>query len=379
MSRIKLVFVVTFFLLSAMPAAQWATGFVDISALEEKRLPAAPPDLSAILLHGDGRISATINKWFDDRYGFRALLIRLKNQLDYWAFRHSDKLFIGRGGWLYMPPDFDAAISAERAGDASAKKIQQQYFKLVGYLAKRGIRLIVIGNPIKETIYPQYLPRNIPTLPHESRYQKLRTWLKSRSEFDFIDGNDILANCRHWRTFHLLDIHMTFPGGVCFAEALIAQLAKDEGRPASPWDHAFSYSAHSSTAGGEADFLALLFRPSQPVLVPDRVFGGDNDSSFSPDPFGVFEWIYHAPSGAGANLLPPTVMFGDSFLDHYRPAGIQSYLSAAYRARNNDQNLSTVLTHLPDGTRYFVFEFLEQWVNAIGDYKIPERGGVSTQ
>jgi hypothetical protein len=72
-------------------------------------------------------------------------------------------------------------------------------------------------------------------------------------------------------------------------------------------------------------------------------------------------------------------MFGDSFLDHYRPAGTQSYLSAAYRARNNDQNLSTVLTHLPDGTRYFVFEFLEQWVNAIGDYKIPERGGVGTQ
>jgi hypothetical protein len=379
MSRIKLVFVVTFFFLSVMPAAQWATGFVDISALEEKRLPAAPPDLSAILLHGDGRTSAAINKWFDDRYGFRALLIRLKNQLDYWAFRHSDKIFIGGDGWLYMPPDFDAAISAERAGDAAAEKVQQQYLKLVGYLAGRGIRLIIIGNPIKESIYPQYLPSNIPTLPHESRYQKLRTWLKSRSEFDFIDGNEILANCRHWRTFHLIDIHMTFPGGVCFAQALIAQLAEDEGRPVSPWNHSFNYTELSSTAGGEADFLALLFPISQPTLRPNHVFGDDNDPSFSPDSSGVFEWIYHAPVGAGANLLPPIVMFGDSFLDHYRPAGIQSYLTAAYRARNDDQNLSTVLTHLPEGTRYFVFEFLEQWVNAIGDYKIPERGGVSTQ
>lgn len=379
MSRIKLVFVVAFFLLSVLPAAQWATGIVDISALEEKRLLAAPPNFSTILLHGDGRISAAINKWFDDRCGFRALLIRLKNQIDYWAFRHSDKIFIGSDGWLYLPLDFDAAISAERAGDAGAEKVQQQYFKLAGYLAGRGVRLVVIGNPIKETIYPQYLPGNIPILPHESRYQKLRIWLKSRSEFDFIDGNNILANCRHWRTFHLIDIHMTFPGGACLAKALIAQLAEDEGRPASPWDHSFSYTEQSSTAGGEADFLALLFPISQPTLRPVHAFGGDNDPSFSPDPSGVFEWIYHAPAGAGSNLLPPIVLFGDSFLDHYRPAGIQSYLSAAYRARNNDQNLSTVLTHLPNGTRYFVFEFLEQWVNAIGDYKIPDRGGVATQ
>jgi SGNH hydrolase-like domain, acetyltransferase AlgX len=377
MSRIKLAFVAIFFTLSLLPVAQWATGFANISALEEKRLLAPPPDFPATLLNGDGRLSAAINQWFDDRYGFRALLIRLKNQLDYWTFRHSDKIVIGSDGWLYLPEDFDAEINAERAGDGAAEQVHQQYFKLVGYLAVAGIRLIVIGNPVKESIYPQYLPGNIPTLPAYSRYQRLRIWLKSRNEFDFIDGNDVLANCREWRTFHLIDIHMTFPGGVCFAKALIAQLAKDEGLAASPWDHSFSYSERSSTDGGEADFMALLFPISQPVLDPNRIFGGNNDPSFSLDPSGVFEWTYHAPSGAGTNLLPPVVMFGDSFLDHYRTAGIQSYLSAAYRARNNDQNLLPVLTNLPSGTRYFVFQFLEPWTNAIGQYKIPERRGLA--
>ena len=379
MSRIKIAFVATFFTLSLLPVAQWATGLVDISALEEKRRLAPPPDLPATLLNGDGRLSASINQWFDDRYGFRALLIRIKNQLDYWAFRHSDKIIIGRDGWLYLPEDFDARIRAERAGDAAAEHVHQWYLKLVGYLARRGIRLIVIGNPIKETIYPQYLPGNIPRLPEDSRYQKLRAWLKSRGEFDFIDGNEVLAHCRQWRTFNLIDIHMTFPGGVCFAKALIARIAEDEGRPGSPWDHAFSYTEGSSTDGGEADFLALLFPIPQPTLDPDHVFGDTDDRSFSPDPSGVFEWIYRAPSGAGTDLLPPVVMFGDSFLDHYRAAGTQSYLSATYRARNNDRNLSAVLTHLPDGTRYFVFQFLELWVNAIGGYKIPEPGDVATQ
>jgi hypothetical protein len=379
MSRIKLAFVATFFTLSLLPVAQWAIGFVDISALEEKRLLAPQPNFQATLLNGDGRLSAAINQWFDDRYGFRALLIRLKNQLDYWAFRHSDKIIIGRDGWLYLPHVFIDEINAERAGEAAAERAQQQYLKLARYLAEAGIRLIVIANPIKESVYPEYLPRNIPTVPRNSRYQRMRAWLNSRSEFDFVDGNEVLAKCRQWRTFNLIDMHMTFPGGVCFAKALIAQIARDEGRPVSPWDHSFSYTELSSIYGGEADFLALLFPISQPALDPDHVFGDNNDYSFSPDPSGVFEWIYHAPSGAGANLLPPVVMFGDSFLDHYRTAGIQSYLSAAYRARNNDQNLSNVLTHLPDGTHYFVFQFLEPWTNAIGQYEIPERRGLARQ
>ena len=112
----------------------------------------------------------------------------------------------------------------------------------------------------------------------------------------------------------------------------------------------------------------------QPAFDPDPVYGREQNPSFSPDPSGIFEWIYHAPSGTGANLLPPVVMFGNSFLDHYVTAGIQSYLSAVYRARNNDKNLSTVLTNLPDGTRYFVYNFLEPRTNAIGQYEIPERG-----
>jgi hypothetical protein len=371
MSRIKLVFVAMFFTLSILPVLQWTTGIFDISSLEEKRQLAPLPSIATAVLHGDGRLSNAINKWFDDRYGFRALLVRLKNQLDYWAFRHSDKIFIGSDGWLYLPGFFSATIAAQRAGDAGAEDVHQHYVELARYLSGRGIRLIVISNPDKESTYPQYLPANVPYIPADNRYQQLRVWLKSRRELDYIDGQDILEQCGSLRAFHLIDIHMTFAAGVCFAKAMIDQIARDEGRPHSPWDHTFTYSKDVSDQGGQADFLSLLVPVWQPVDVPDHTYLDLGDPAFSTDPRGIFEWIYHAPEDKAAGLLPAVVMYGNSFLDHYRGAGIQTYLAAVYRARDQQAHLATVLKHLPPETRYFVFQFLEPWVNAVSTDAIP--------
>jgi hypothetical protein len=165
---------------------------------------------------------------------------------------------------------------------------------------------------------------------------------------------------------------MSLPGGVCFAKALIAQIAEDEGQPASPWDHTFSYTEYKSFAGGQANFLALLVPVSQPALLPDHIYGEDNDPLFTTDPAGIFQWVYHSPSGSNADLLPPIVLYGDSFLDHYRNAGIETYLSAEYRAWPSI-NLISVLKNLPPGTRYFVFEFVEPLLNDIAMYNIPGR------
>src|ERR1700722_2384601 len=99
MRLIRIVFLNLFFVLAAAPVVEWASGVIDVSALEEKRTLAKLPDLKMIIFEGDGRLSKEINRWFDDHYGFRPLFVRLKNQLDYWAFRHSDKIFLGHNGW----------------------------------------------------------------------------------------------------------------------------------------------------------------------------------------------------------------------------------------------------------------------------------------
>jgi alginate O-acetyltransferase complex protein AlgJ len=371
MRSAKHLFVGFFFALSVFPAAQWAFGIVDYSALQEKRPPAPVPDVVVKILHGDGRLAVEINRWFDDRYGFRPLLVRLKNQLDYWLFRHSNKIFIGSDGWLYQPGFFDAEIEAERAGDAEAERVHQAYLYLAQYLADRNIRFVVINNPDKETIYPQYLPKFVPDLPKNSRYQRMRSWLKSRSELIYIDGEDVLQHdCPGYSTFYKLDIHMTFPGGVCFAREFVTRIAKAEGRDVSPWNHTFTYTRYTSQDGGQSDFLALLVPVTQQIEAPDSMFGVD-DPAFSSDPSGIFDWVYRAPAAERADRLPAVVLFGDSFLHLYRAAGFFTYFADVYHAENEDTNLATVVGNLPAETRYFVFQFLEPSVNSISFYKMP--------
>jgi alginate O-acetyltransferase complex protein AlgJ len=376
MRGLKIAYVATFFALTALPVMQWSMSLIDISALDEKRRPAGPPDVLGKLLHGDGRLSTDINAWFDDRYGFRSLLVRLKNQLDYWLFDYSEKIFIGRDGWLYQPAYFLLAIEAERAGEAQARIVRARYLALARHLSERGIRLVIVSNPDKETIYPQYLPADAPIIPRDNSFARLRSFLKSRPEWLYLDGKDLLRQgCPGHELFLKYDLHMSFPGGLCFARELVARIAAAEGRPSSPWSHDLDFASTLSSEGGQASFMSLL-RPLAPVKVeyPERFIDEKDpaaEGSFADAPPRPFEWIYRARPEYRHDKLPGLVLYGDSFLDYYRPAGMYLYFTDVSRVREDGRNLLETLQQLPDGTRYFVYQFLEPYGNFIIGRDLP--------
>ncbi|MGH2198802.1 hypothetical protein ACQ1Z2_14755, partial [Enterococcus faecalis] len=63
------------------------------------------PDLSKGIEH----FPRLANEWFNDHFGLRALLIKLKTQIDFSVFGTSDKVVVGRNGWLF----YRAVISKE--------------------------------------------------------------------------------------------------------------------------------------------------------------------------------------------------------------------------------------------------------------------------
>src|SRR5580704_19261281 len=71
-----------------------------VAPLGERRAARPLPPLQ-LLFGTNGDFAAALNKWFDDRTGFRDLFIRAKNQIDYTLFDTSKKAWIGSDGWLF--------------------------------------------------------------------------------------------------------------------------------------------------------------------------------------------------------------------------------------------------------------------------------------
>jgi hypothetical protein len=344
-----------------LPPLHMVFPIAHIRPLEEKRRLAPFPDIIGKYLHGDGRVSTAINQWFDDHLGFRPLLVRVKHQIDYSLFAYSDKVLIGRDGWLYDPSFLDAVIRNERGGEAQAKRIEDRFIALARFLAQRQIRLVILSNPMKETIYPQFLPFDAPHIPANTEFQKLRLFLRGRTDWIYIDGQEALPACGDYRFFHLMDIHMTPQGTYCYAKLVVDRIAAAEHRD-SPWNGQFEFRPEISSAGGLADYLSVLSSPSAVAYVPSKMYDTEHspvEGYFESDLPPGYRWIYHTREPYRNGKLPRTVQFGNSFSDHFLSAGMFLYFDDLYSARGTGEELDLVLPSLPPGTRYFVYQFFE--------------------
>lgn len=361
MHSAKAGFVAAFITLLLLPPLETLFPLVHVHALEEKRRLADFPNIADKYLHGDGRVSNEINAWFDDHIGFRPLLVRLKHQIDCSIFGYSDKVLIGRDGWLFAPDYLRRVVQDERGGEANLQDIESRFVALAKFLAARQIRLVILANPMKETIYPQFLPLSAPHIPATTEFQKLRNFLQQRHDWIYVDGQGELPKCGHYRLFWKHDIHMNPPGPYCLAKVLVDRIAADQ-QESSPWAEHFTFKRYRSYEGDLNDFLAVLWEPSENSYIPDKEYTTDQpppQGYFEPTTPAGFRWIYHTREPFRSDKLPTTVLFGNSFSDRFVSAGIFLYFKDFYRGWGTGKELDLVLPNLPPHTRYFIFQFFE--------------------
>src|ERR1700688_3910444 len=178
-----------------------------VAPLEERRALNPLPPLR-LITGTNGDFAAGLNKWFDDRVGFRDLFIRAKNQIDYTLFDTSKKVWIGSDGWLFdrYPAGFDL-------DDAQLAIWEKGFVTFAHLLGDRDIHLIVVGYPDKSALYPEMAPQRMPQLwTSDSNYGRLRQFLANRSEFTFIDAEAIMKREKSHSSENLYnkaDMHVT--------------------------------------------------------------------------------------------------------------------------------------------------------------------------
>jgi hypothetical protein len=353
-----------------------ATHLVREPLVEERRQPQPIPRFWSRLAGLDTSLSTDVNRWFDDRYGFRSTLIRLHNEVDYQVFDTSVKVIIGRRGWLFEKDILDDVV-ANAHDPVLEGRILETLRGLRDCLAQRGVKLVVVLNPTKSSIYPQFLPVRLPLDPPPRLSRRLAAALGHEPGFTVIDGERILAPHDDEVLFYQTDLHMNLRGSSYVYRDMVVQIARITGRPA-PNLAPETWSTDNWDGGSEARFLAKLLRLANTrYLTPSgrAAFKSDDNGDFESnvgsagidDPPGLplFDVIFKNKRPA-ATLLPPMMLFGTSFSDEFFGLTYNDVFAAVYQAHSNvPERIGPLLRQLPGDVQVFVLEFPEPYLSLI--------------
>lgn len=376
MQSVKLTFIGTLAALILLTSVQSFLPFLPMPPLQEFRKPAPPPDVIDTIINGDGRLASGINAWFDDRVGFRSILTRTANEIDYSLFGYSKKILIGKDGWLFDRSIVGTIINQARQGNDLEVELAK-LDEVVEFLKRRDIRLIIISTSAKETLYGDLLPAHSPRRPTITKLQIYRTALKARNGRDwlYIDSDDILKAAQpdeppaYFRT----DPHLTAFSNYLVARTLVNEIAKMEGTDWR-WNPGLQLFPEKVDYGSDLRFLSVFSDVSEVALFPKL------EAHYSPDrpppgeffvkpPPRPFELFFH--NRTDRPKLPSIVLFGSSFLDWMVTLGVYSNFKDVYRMRGKSEAIGTALEAIPPGTRYFVYQFWEPDIDKLQQARIP--------
>jgi hypothetical protein len=345
--------------------------------IDEHRLPKPFPGLHA-LARGDGTFAKELNSWFDERVGFRDVLIRAKNQIDYSLFATAQKTYVGGNGWLYTKADFTAI---EHQSPVQLAAIESHFTALADNLVRKGIRLVVVAYADKSRTYPEWAPSSMPMLKPGGNYDELRKFLAGNPAFNFIDAGEIINEQLEKtpeRLFAKTDMHPTVVAQAPVISKIVERIASLEGRTDIRFKLPGPLMHITLTEGGETRFLPLLV-PVVETDYPTIASGGEAIGSKQPDgvwtvPGGfhadrrdqgvgrAFDWEFRSNPELCRERLPGTVLFGNSFSDLYWSLGMHHSFCFIRRARDPMARFKLFYQTMPADTKYMIFEFTSFWL-----------------
>ena len=203
-------------------------------------LPSSPlngyvvePSKPVFTLQGwfSGEWQEEYSKYRDSKIGFRPWFIRVKNQIDYTAFRNtSSNVVIGKDDWLYELPYINAWKGKDFIGQDSLDAIMDKISCVVNYLKLQHIDIIILIAPNKALILPMYLPVKYANEPSTlSNYAYFTKGLTNRN-IPHIDYTPFMI--RHLQKNSTLPVygkygvHWTYYAGTLAVDSLLRFMEK---------------------------------------------------------------------------------------------------------------------------------------------------------
>lgn len=360
-NAIKATMLICFGVLLALPGLQMAFPFVTEAPVQEyRKLAERPEDLPLVDTHAFKNVRRAFENWFNDHLGFRATLLRLGNEVRLHLFKTNDLVYVGSDDWLFYKTFYTGAWAASQPSlDQHAVGVAERWRRLNEWFARRGIHLIVVDIPLKHFIYSEHLPPEVVPIEKPTRWDRFRAFMDANG-IDRLDVEPILRSGKQqYQVYQKTDLHWSIYGGCDTARALVNKISRLEYGRDMQWRHDYKWQPGPlEDTGTEARAIPLLRNIVEPydTAEPDGRIGTPALDITADNPY---DRIYH---NDGDQLLPVTVSLNDSFFSTMEICGLGKHFQMLATGRTlyrPEAGLAAVLRKIPEGTRYFIMEYME--------------------
>jgi len=166
----------------------------------------------------------------EDSFYLRSRLINLDANL---CLAIGDRVFpkaiVADDGWLVFTGESDLEDYQKTRSftEEELQQFQQNLDALSNSFAERGIKLLVIVPPNKNTIYPERVPKEIPVIGTEGMFDQVVNYLQNHGQTQIIDlRQELIAAKAQHQVYYAIDTHWNGYGVYMAYSALMTEVNK---------------------------------------------------------------------------------------------------------------------------------------------------------
>ena len=199
----NIIYTVIFLAISIVPLI----AFSDKQAAIGNETKAAKPKLS------DGtELTANVDTYFAQNFGFRNRLVYVQNVLKQNVFRTSgqSEVIVGEDGWLFYSRALDDFLGTSAADETEIERMGAVVLMMQNYVESRGGEFIFFPAPNKMSVYGEYMPYYYIEDGGQGNYERLYSELVNAGVNTVQLKNTLsLKKADGVQLYHKLDSHWT--------------------------------------------------------------------------------------------------------------------------------------------------------------------------
>lgn len=306
--------------------------------------------------------------YFDLSFQMKPWMVGLNSRFKMQTFNlspHPDKVIVGKDRWLFIAGDkMDAYRGVQLYTPDELEKIKKQMHRRAAYAKEKfGTKMYFVILPLKQSVYPEYLPMSAQKLRDTTKYDQVMKLFENDSLVKLIEVKQELLDAK---SSHLLyyktDNHWNDIGGYVAYKKIASVLQKDFPAVQPAGLDRFLMDSTQVAVGGEARMLNVgdwlheykyEYNPGSLAKAKEGAKRG-----YPPTEGFPYPWDYEIVRTTGDSLLPDALIFRDSFTDALLPFLAENFNRSVFifDAWQYKANFDMVDTEKPDVIIYITIE-----------------------